>query len=80
MNNEGEAMFIGIDVGGTAIKYGVILRTGEIVKKGQMPTIHEKENFLQSIEVLIKSLQQDHGRINQIPVWNQLEARIRGTC
>ena len=52
-------MFIGIDVGGTAIKYGVILRTGEIVKKGQMPTIHEKENFLQSIEALIKSLQQD---------------------
>lgn len=52
-------MFIGIDVGGTAIKYGVILRTGEIVKKGQMPTIHEKENFLQSIEAFIKSLQQD---------------------
>ena len=52
-------MFIGIDVGGTAIKYGVILRTGEIVKKGQMPTIHEKEKFLQSITALIESLQQD---------------------
>ncbi|EGC68715.1 ROK family protein [Enterococcus casseliflavus ATCC 12755] len=59
MNNEGEAMFIGIDVGGTAIKYGVILRTGEIVKKGQMPTIHEKEKFLQSVTALIESLQQD---------------------
>ncbi|WP_034878891.1 ROK family protein [Enterococcus casseliflavus] len=52
-------MFIGIDVGGTAIKYGVILRTGEIVKKGQMPTIHEKEKFLQSVTALIESLQQD---------------------
>ena len=38
-------MFIGIDVGGTTIKYGVILKNGEIVKKGQMPTIHEKEGF-----------------------------------
>ena len=52
-------MFIGIDVGGTTIKYGVILKNGEIVKKGQMPTIHEKEGFLQSITALIKSLQQE---------------------
>lgn len=52
-------MFIGIDVGGTTIKYGVILKNGEIVKKGQLPTIHEKEGFLQSITALIKSLQQE---------------------
>lgn len=30
--------YISIDVGGTAVKYGIIDETGVIVKKDQMPT------------------------------------------
>src|SRR5699024_4549059 len=58
-----EKMLIGIDIGGTTIKMGLINQTGEIIHKWEIPTnkkekgIHIAENVWQSIE---KTLAEQH--------------------
>jgi beta-glucoside kinase len=52
-------MYIGIDVGGTNIKFGIVTKEGKIVTQGKIPTIHEKEKFLHSLVQVIQKLQQN---------------------
>lgn len=46
-------MFIGIDIGGTNVKYGLVSEEGEIISKGIMPTRHAKEELLADLEGLV---------------------------
>ncbi len=52
-------MFIGIDVGGTTVKFGLVTETGKIIHQGKIPTIHEKEGFLNSLVQIVGRLQQN---------------------
>lgn len=51
-------MYVGFDIGGTAIKYGVLNDQGEIVEKAMVPTNHEKERLLQDLADITKEFQQ----------------------
>lgn len=42
-------MYIGIDIGGTNIKYGVIDNDGEIIEKSITPTKHNREYIVEKI-------------------------------
>ncbi|MGO4939509.1 ROK family protein [Fundicoccus sp. Sow4_D5] len=48
-------MFIGIDIGGTNIKYGLVAADGRIVSKGIMPTRHAQEDLLADLEGLVNA-------------------------
>ena len=52
-------MFIGIDIGGTNIKYGLVTAEGKVVSKGIMPTRHAKDDLLADLESLVKSYQSE---------------------
>jgi predicted NBD/HSP70 family sugar kinase len=51
-------MYIGIDIGGTSIKYGLLTTSGEIVEKGKISTQMELENLLDDIEQIVTKLNQ----------------------
>ena len=42
-------MYIGVDLGGTGIKAGVVNEQGEILSKGSTPTMKERPLLLQSL-------------------------------
>lgn len=46
--------YLGIDVGGTNIKYGIIDENGVVLEKGKKATTMEKEDFLNDLVELIK--------------------------
>lgn len=48
-------MYIGIDIGGTNIKYGLVTADGAVVSKGIMPTRHAKEDLLSDLEGLVQA-------------------------
>ena len=48
-------MFLGIDIGGTFIKYGLVDEEGNITQKDKVPTPLEKDPF---IETLVKIISQ----------------------
>ena len=52
-------MFVGIDIGGTSIKYGLVTLEGQIVSKGSMPTRYEPDELLADLETVIKAYQSD---------------------
>lgn len=39
-------MYLSFDIGGTAIKYGIVTDAGEILEKGKVPTPQEENEFL----------------------------------
>jgi len=40
-------MYVGFDIGGTSIKYGVLDETGAILEKSAIPTSYEPAQFYQ---------------------------------
>lgn len=52
-------MFVGIDIGGTSIKYGLVTLEGQIVSKGMMQTRYEPDELLVDLESVIKAYQAD---------------------
>lgn len=48
-------MYIGIDIGGTFIKYGIVDDKGEIIEKDSIPTSHDKEQLISELVQLIKN-------------------------
>lgn len=49
-------MYIGIDVGGTSIKYGIVDEAGVVTNKGSMQTSHDKDIFLTDMVGIIQGL------------------------
>ncbi|WP_367950653.1 ROK family protein [Enterococcus faecium] len=47
-------MYVGIDVGGTSIKYGLIDSKGNIVAKDTLVTSFEKEELLQNLADIVE--------------------------
>ena len=47
---------LGIDIGGTFIKFGIYLADGQEVFSDKIPTPKEAENFIDTLEEIIKLL------------------------
>lgn len=56
-------MYIGIDIGGTFIKFGIVDKEGNIIEKSSLPTNHEKEVFVLEIIGLIERYQEKYPEI-----------------
>ena len=50
-------MYIGIDVGGTSIKYALVNERGEVSERAFMPTSLEKKSFLFDLVKIIRDFQ-----------------------
>jgi hypothetical protein len=50
-------MYIGIDIGGTKVKYGLVDELGNVTQRGAMSTSHQKEPFIQELIQLIQQFQ-----------------------
>lgn len=61
-------MYIGIDIGGTNIKYGIINNQGIIIENSRMKTNHEKKSFLKDILELINQYQKRYPNIEGIGI------------
>lgn len=53
-------MVLGIDIGGTSIKYGIVDSKGNILEKSSIETIHDKEIFLKNLFSLIENSQKKY--------------------
>lgn len=49
-------MYIGIDIGGTDIKYGLISEQGEVKSKGKVKTPYDKERLIEELCRIVKEL------------------------
>lgn len=47
---------IGIDLGGTYIKYGLVNEAGEIIRKGKLPT--PTGGYAETIEVIVSAVRE----------------------
>lgn len=61
-------MYIGIDIGGTFIKFGVIDEVGKIIEKSSIPTKHDKEKLIFDITNLINQYKKKYPLILGIGV------------
>ena len=61
-------MYIGIDVGGTNTKFGLITAEGLVVKKAMIPTNHEKEPFIEDLLQIISNYQQEYPDIQGVGI------------
>ncbi|MFQ9655047.1 MAG: ROK family protein [Enterococcus sp.] len=46
-------MYVGFDIGGTTIKYGVLDETGAILEKNMLPTNYDPQSFYQNLITII---------------------------
>ncbi len=53
-------MYVGIDIGGTNIKYGILNDLGEITEKGLISTKHNKKELILDLVTIIKAYQQHY--------------------
>lgn len=53
-------MYVGFDIGGTNVKYGVLNAQGEILEKGIIPTKLELEGLLTELTEIASAYQQKH--------------------
>ena len=53
-------MYVGFDIGGTSIKYGVLDETGVILEKSAIPTSYEPAQFYQDLLTIIEDAQSRH--------------------
>jgi glucokinase len=56
-------MFVGFDLGGTALKYGVVDEGGTVISESQVSTPENVENLLRTLEEIWKKLINDHPHI-----------------
>ncbi|MGX7417940.1 ROK family protein [Carnobacterium gallinarum] len=52
--------YVGIDIGGTNIKYGLLTETGEILHHDKVKTVLSGKDILQHIEEIIKNYQKEY--------------------
>ncbi len=50
-----EVVYVGFDIGGTFVKYGLVAENGTILNKGHMPTSHKLEQLLADIEAIVQN-------------------------
>lgn len=48
-------MYIGIDVGGTLVKYGLVTEAGEVIEKHSHPTTKDREGFINDLATIINN-------------------------
>ncbi|KAF1293892.1 ROK family protein [Candidatus Enterococcus leclercqii] len=53
-------MYIGIDVGGTHTKFGLITTAGEVIEKAMIDTNHDKDQFIEDLIAIITNYQAEH--------------------
>lgn len=61
-------MYIGIDIGGTTTKFGIVRKDGTIFEKGKIRTAHDKQEFLHNLYTVISDLQYKAGTIEGIGI------------
>lgn len=54
------AYYVGIDIGGTNVKYGLVTETGDILVEGKVSTHHNGTELIQTIEEIVHGYQQDY--------------------
>lgn len=52
--------YVGIDIGGTNVKYGLVTETGEIVTDSKVSTSHNGADLIQTIKTIVSNYQQDY--------------------
>ncbi|WP_282709419.1 ROK family protein [Ligilactobacillus sp. Marseille-Q7487] len=52
--------YIGIDMGGTSIKYGLVDKKGKVSAKGSVKTAQSKDEILASLEQIVQDYQQEN--------------------
>lgn len=55
--------YVGIDIGGTYVKYGVIDNQGKLVESGKIPTRYESQALLTDLKKITKTYQQTYSII-----------------
>lgn len=61
-------MYVGFDIGGTSIKYGVVDNAGNILEKASIPTNHEKEAFFADLEQIVADMKEKYDLIAGIGI------------
>lgn len=61
-------MYVGFDIGGTSIKYGVLDNAGNIIEKNSIPTNHEKEGFYADLERIVTEMRAKYDLIAGIGI------------
>lgn len=65
-----QTLALGIDIGGTNTAYGIVNRSGEIVKKGSMPTVGHAtvQDYIAAMTAEIMPLVQEYGLQNFVGI------------
>lgn len=66
-------MYIGIDIGGTFIKYGVINEFGVSIEKASIATNHTKEILFADLVELVKTYQKN---THQLLAWELVRQEL----
>lgn len=61
-------MYIGFDIGGTNVKYGVLTENGAIIEQGKVATNHEKEGLLNELTQIVHLYQEKYPEIKGIGI------------
>lgn len=61
-------MYVGIDIGGIQIKYGLVDETAQVFEKGAVDTPKEKEAFLTQVATIIQTYQDQHTDIEGVGI------------
>lgn len=61
-------MYIGIDIGGTKVKYGLIDEIGNVTERSAIPTNHDKKAFIQELIDIIQTYQMRTSNINGVGI------------
>lgn len=52
--------YVGIDIGGTNVKYGLVTETGELLADGKVATNHNGAELIQTIQEIVSDYQKDY--------------------
>ncbi|MBO0430876.1 ROK family protein [Enterococcus sp. DIV0660C] len=61
-------MYVGFDIGGTTVKYGVLDETGTILEKSVIPTNYQLADFLVELDGIVKDAQKRYEKIEGIGI------------
>ncbi|ASZ08082.1 MULTISPECIES: ROK family protein [Enterococcus] len=61
-------MYVGFDIGGTTVKYGVLDEVGNILEKSAIPTNYQLADFLVELDTIVKDAQKRYEKIEGIGI------------
>lgn len=61
-------MYVGFDIGGTTVKYGVLDEAGNILEKSAIPTNYQLVDFLVELDTIVKDAQKRYEKIEGIGI------------